>query len=83
MNLQDYQAAADYLRPFVPEGTKVAITLGSGLGKLADRIENAKVIPYKDIPNFPVSTAVGHKGNLIIGTLDGAPVIAMQSRHSV
>ena len=80
MNLQDYQAAADYLHPFVPEGTKVAITLGSGLGKLADRIENAKVIPYKDIPNFPVSTAVGHKGNLIIGTLDGAPVIAMQGR---
>ena len=80
MNLQDYQAAADYLRPLVPEGTKVAITLGSGLGKLADRIENAKVIPYKDIPNFPVSTAVGHKGNLIIGTLDGAPVIAMQGR---
>lgn len=80
MKYSDYQAAADYLRKYVPEGTKCAITLGSGLGALAEKIEASHVIPYGDIPNFPVSTAIGHKGNLIIGTLDGSPVIAMQGR---
>ena len=59
------------------------IVLGSGLGKLADKIEDPVVIPYKEIPGFPVSTAVGHKGNFIAGTLGGKFVIAMQGRfHS-
>ena len=56
------------------------IVLGSGLGKLADKIEDAVTIPYKDIPNFSVSTATGHKGNLIAGRLGGKPVVAMQGR---
>ncbi len=56
------------------------IVLGSGLGKLADKIENPTVIPYKEIPGFPVSTAVGHKGNFIAGELGGKFVIAMQGR---
>ena len=56
------------------------IVLGSGLGKLADRIENQTVIPYKEIPGFPVSTAVGHKGNFIAGELGGKYVVAMQGR---
>ena len=58
----------------------VGIVLGSGLGKLAEKIENKIVIPYKEIPGFPVSTAVGHKGNFIAGYLGGKPVIAMQGR---
>lgn len=58
----------------------VGIVLGSGLGKLAEQIENKIVIPYKEIPGFPVSTAVGHKGNFIAGYLGGKPVIAMQGR---
>ena len=58
----------------------VGIVLGSGLGRLAEKIENPVVIPYKEIPGFPVSTAVGHKGNFIIGTLGGKTVIAMQGR---
>ncbi len=56
------------------------IVLGSGLGKLADLIEDPVVIPYTDIPGFPASTAIGHKGNFIIGTLAGKCVIAMQGR---
>lgn len=56
------------------------IVLGSGLGKLADKIEDAITIPYKDIPNFSVSTATGHKGNFIAGYLGGKPVVAMQGR---
>ena len=58
----------------------VGIVLGSGLGKLAEQIEDKIVIPYKEIPGFPVSTAVGHKGNFIAGYLGGKPVIAMQGR---
>lgn len=80
MEYKQYAEAAEYLRPLIPEETKVAITLGSGLGQLADKIENARIIPYTDIPNFPKSTAIGHKGNLIVGTLDGSPVVAMQGR---
>jgi len=56
------------------------IVLGSGLGKLADKIENKTEIPYSSIPDFPVSTAVGHKGNFIIGELGGKTVVAMQGR---
>ena len=56
------------------------IILGSGLGKLADSVENAVVIPYSTIPHFVKSTAVGHKGNLICGELGGKFICAMQGR---
>ena len=59
---------------------QVGIVLGSGLGKLADQIEDPLAIPYREIPGFPVSTAIGHKGNFIVGTLGGKTVIAMQGR---
>ena len=59
---------------------KIGIVLGSGLGRLSDKIENPVTIPYKEIPGFPVSTAIGHKGNFIAGTLSGKTVIAMQGR---
>ena len=58
----------------------LGIVLGSGLGGLGDEVQNAVIIPYKDIPNFPVSTAPGHKSRLIIGTLEGKEVICMQGR---
>lgn len=58
----------------------VGIVLGSGLGKLANEIQDPIVISYKDVPGFPVSTAIGHKGNFIIGELSGKTVIAMQGR---
>ncbi len=59
---------------------QVGIVLGSGLGKLGDSIENPLVIPYAEVPNFVRSTAIGHKGNFIVGTLGGKTVIAMQGR---
>ena len=75
------QDCADYLKEKTGGMKPVAgIVLGSGLGKLAETIENPIVIPYKDIPGFPVSTAVGHKGNFIFGTLGGKEVVAMQGR---
>ena len=72
---------ADYLKEKTGGMKPVAgIVLGSGLGKLAENIENPVVIPYKDIPGFPVSPAVGHKGNFIFGQLGGKDVVAMQGR---
>ena len=59
---------------------ELGIVLGSGLGRLADAIEDPITIPYRLLPNFPISTAVGHKGNFIIGKLGGKTVIAMQGR---
>jgi purine-nucleoside phosphorylase len=56
------------------------IILGTGLGKLADSIKVDTVIKYEDIPNFPLATAEAHTGNLIMGTLSGKPVMAMQGR---
>ena len=59
---------------------KAGIILGSGLGGLAELIEEKCVIPYTQIPYFPQSTAIGHKGNLIGGILGGKYVLAMQGR---
>ena len=73
--------SADYIQSKLDGRHPLAgIILGSGLGKLADKIEDPVVIPYKDIPGFPVSTAIGHKGNFICGELGGKCVIAMQGR---
>ena len=58
----------------------LGIVLGSGLGSLANSIEDPVVIPYRELPEFPVSTAVGQKGNFIVGQLGGKTVIAMQGR---
>lgn len=73
--------AAEYISSVISSrNPKVAIVLGSGLGNLANQIQDSIVIPYKDIPGFPVSTAIGHKGNFISGTLGGKQVLAMQGR---
>ena len=75
-----FDEAADYIRSRTQYRPTTAIILGSGLGKLADAITDADIIPYSEIPHFKTSTAVGHKGNLIFGLLDGKPVMAMQGR---
>lgn len=78
--IENIKEAAAYVGRYIKETPLAGIVLGSGLGKLAERIEEATIIPYKTIPHFAVSTAVGHKGNFIIGKLAGKPVIAMQGR---
>ena len=79
--VQKIKEAADFIRIKAGGSAPLAgIVLGSGLGKLADEIEDAVVIPYKEIPGFVKSTAVGHKGNFIVGTLGGKRVVAMQGR---
>ena len=75
------RTALDFIRDKVGDCRPVAgIVLGSGLGSLGEKISNPIIIPYKDIPGFPVSTAIGHKANLIFGQLGGKTVIAMQGR---
>ena len=83
--LESITLAADLLKSRLEERLGdcrpvVGIVLGSGLGKLAEQIEDPLVIPYKNIPGFPISTAIGHKGNFIVGKLSGKYVIAMQGR---
>jgi purine-nucleoside phosphorylase len=80
----DYAATADWLRGkldgFKPE---LLLVLGSGLGFMADNIEEAKRIPYGEIPRFKTSTAPGHDGTLVTGTLAGKRVMAMKGRVHV
>jgi len=59
---------------------RVGVVLGSGLGGFADAIEDGVEIPYGEIPGWPVSTAVGHAGVLVLGTVDGVPVAVMRGR---
>jgi purine-nucleoside phosphorylase len=59
---------------------RVVVILGSGLGDLADEVESPTIVPYAQIPNFPVSTVRGHAGQLVIGHLHGTPVAAMRGR---
>ncbi len=78
--LEKIKQTADFLRSKVSDIPEIAIILGTGLGNLGDHITDKLYIPYKDIPNFPVSTVEGHSGNLIFGSLGGKRVMAMQGR---
>ena len=71
---------ADYLRPLITNQPKVGVILGSGLGNFVQEIKIEKEIPYSEIPNFPVSTVEGHQGKLIVGSIDGSPILAMAGR---
>ena len=74
-------AAAEYIRSkSVSISPRIAVVLGSGLGAFADRVDAPIAIRYSEIPHFPASTVVGHGGRLVLGTIDGIPVAAMQGR---
>ncbi|GGN95363.1 purine-nucleoside phosphorylase [Saccharibacillus kuerlensis] len=80
MNAGTIQEAADYIRSKTDLTPEIGLILGSGLGILANLIEDAVSIPYEDIPHFPVSTVEGHEGELLIGTIKGRPVVMMKGR---
>lgn len=81
MNFQEkLHQSAKYILDKTKFNPEIALILGSGLGAIADQIENAEYYPYNEIPNFPVSTVEGHAGQLVIGNLQGKTVIAMQGR---
>lgn len=72
--------AKEYILQKAPQVPKLGLILGSGLGSLVDQIENPIVIPYSTIPHFPISTVAGHAGELVIGTLEGKNILAMNGR---
>ena len=76
-----YQESADFIRAKIGSfAPKVAMVLGSGLGFLGDEVEDPICVSYRDIPHFKASTAPGHKGRLVFGTLRGRNVAVMQGR---
>ncbi len=68
------------IRSQIKSQPRIGIILGTGLGGLASAIRNATIIPYREIPDWPVSTVMGHTGQLVIGELEDQPVLAMQGR---
>ena len=79
--IEEYMESAEFIKEkigsFRPE---IALVLGSGLGYVGDEVEEPVIVPYHEIPRFPVSTAPGHKGQLVFGRLEGKNVAAMQGR---
>ena len=73
-------AAAGAIRARSTVQPRIGIILGTGLGGLAARIQVEAEIPYEEIPGFPLSTVETHTGRLLLGTLGGKPVVAMQGR---
>ena len=74
------QQSAAYILERCAQRPTCGIVLGSGLGSLVDKMTDKTVIPYADIPHFPRSTVAGHAGNLVVGTLAGQTVAALQGR---
>ena len=74
------QSAADFIRRRFSQPVRHGIILGTGAGDVAKSIEPVAVIPYSQIKGFPTSTALGHQGQFICGTLMGTPILAMQGR---
>ena len=79
-DIEKLNKAASYIKSKVKNMPNRAIILGSGLGDLAEDVKNPIILNYSEIPEFPVSTAPGHKGRLVIGELDREPVLLMQGR---
>lgn len=79
--IEEIQKAKNYVLSKTDHVPEIGIILGSGLGSLADEMEEVAVIPYTDIPHFSKSSAVGHANELVIGKLEGKTVVAMKGRY--
>lgn len=80
ITMEQINAVADFLRARMHTTPRIALILGSGLNALAASVKNAEIIPFHEIPHWPVSTVFGHSGQLVIGTLEDQPVFVMQGR---
>jgi purine-nucleoside phosphorylase len=80
LSLSDFQAAAAKIRERTPLKPAVGLILGSGLNTLGEAVEDRVEIPYGEIPHFPVTSVEGHVGRMILGHLEGQPVVVMQGR---
>jgi len=78
--IEKIEKSAAYIKSYVDFDIDIALVLGSGLGKLATEIENPIIINYSDIPFFPISTAPGHYGRLVIRKLGNKKIVCMQGR---
>jgi purine-nucleoside phosphorylase len=76
----EFEAAVAAIRARTTQQPRVAIVLGSGLGEFAGSVVQPDIIPYQDIPHWPLSTVLGHQGQLYVGQLDGQPVMVMRGR---
>jgi purine-nucleoside phosphorylase len=80
VTLAEIDQSADEVRARIARQPRFGIVLGSGLGLLADSVKNPVKIPYSELPNWPVSTVLGHQGQLVVGELAGQDVLVMQGR---
>jgi purine-nucleoside phosphorylase len=80
VTLEQIDQAADAIRKRTSHRPRVGLILGSGLNSLADSVKKADLIPYSELPYWPVSTVEGHVGRLVIGELEGQTVFVMQGR---
>jgi purine-nucleoside phosphorylase len=80
ISLAQIDQIAQAIHPRLPFQPRVAVILGSGLGKFAEVVDNPISIPYGEIPSWPVSTVIGHQGRLVVGILESREVVVMQGR---
>jgi purine-nucleoside phosphorylase len=80
VTLEQIDQAAEAVRKRTAARPRVGLILGSGLNPLADSVQGAEIIPYRELPHWPVSTVHGHAGQLVIGELERQPVLVMQGR---
>lgn len=80
ITLEMIDRVAGFIRSRIKSLPRLGLILGTGLGNLAESVENAVILPYADIPEWPVSTVMGHAGRLVIGWLESQPVLVMQGR---
>ncbi len=80
LTLEQIDQTVAAIRARVDSQPRVGIILGSGLGPLAESVESATLVPFQDLPYWPVSTVPGHQGRLVIGSLQGQQVLVMQGR---
>jgi purine-nucleoside phosphorylase len=80
IGIAEIDQAVQAIRQRTKKQPLIGIVLGSGLGSLADSVVSADIIPYGEIPNWPISSVIGHKGRLVIGTLEEKCVLVMQGR---
>lgn len=80
VTLAQADAVAGIIRQRIKQSPRLGLILGSGLGLMADSVANSTLIPYGDLPYWPVSTVPGHQGRLVIGSLEGQNVLVMQGR---
>jgi len=80
ITLEIIDRVAQSIQSKIKSKPHIGLILGTGLGGLAKAIQNATIIPYRELPDWPVSTVMGHTGQLVIGELESHPVLAMQGR---